>query len=309
MKMRDLLESYTEKTYGIWEESDEILSSVKEECSQFINEFLKKGLYVYRGMEGVNYDELHLIPTQSYREVHGAVFESHELRGSFENFLRKSGVSRYRKSVSTIMFEPEHFDGIQIDSWFYFIPRNGYRYHYYDVGMDGGDINVGTSLFSSMMEFGDDITSFMITFSDLKEIMYNLDPQEKENVLSVHDESTLNKILDGVNDVHTILKDVFAIDSSSISDVEKFTHILDVFLRGFKLHDDSGELLDLLHEIGSILSRISKDQHLESVLVLKNSVVVNKSPDLGSEVVFTCNDYYAIPYSSEGMNFIKELCK
>lgn len=305
MKIQQLLEYYTEMSIEEWQSPD-VVERVKQDCSKFINEFLKNGTPIYRGLDDIHSNELHLIPTLSYREVHGMSFYNREVRESFENFLEDMGVSRYKHSVSTIGFDPDEYDGIDVGAWYLFLPKGGYSYHYYSGIAINGDINVDNTEFENLSSLGSYVEVIVSSFEMVEYKVANTTTDLSE-IFVPHDLSLVKKMLNDLKKCVDFFEDIFNITANDIGFIESFVKKMDLFLRHTDYENDDINILDIIHDIISEMSKA-----LERIYVIddiKDSIVVNELPVEDSEIVFTCKEYYAIPYNDDGEQFIKELIK
>ena len=308
MKIKQLFEHYAEVSLDEWF-TDEIINIVKEECAPFINEFLKNNTFVYRGLDNIQYDYLHLVETLPYREVHGTAFSNNDMRESFEKYLKEKGVSRYKNSVSTITFSPDEYEGISIDSWFYFIPRETYKYHYYK-DIENGDINIDNRAFENLRKIGFALGGIELEYQDLSDLIEDHSKDELETIFDPHEFNTIQKMMHDTNEAMSLLSDLFMISNKQYEFIENYAKKLDLFLRHTDLdNEESDGILESLHVIGSKIKLLVYEDMMEDINLIKDLVVVNQIPEENSEVVFTCKDYYVIPYSKQGMEFIKELIK
>jgi len=296
MKIIHLLE-YAEYT-DIEPLSDENIVAIQRDCSQFINEFLNNDMVVYRGLDNLEPELVHLIPTQKQREVHGTTFNSDFIRASLEKYLSQHDVSRYSHSVSTITFNPMDFEGVGVDNWFLFLPVNGYRYHYY-TDVDSGDINVADTMhYKKVAQFGFTMEVMLDTWEHVKQ---NIDRMDDGDVLEIFKPYSVDAITRFYNKLSSVIEDIkdpFNIESIELKHrVESVVQIADLFMRNVAMDNDVDHILDDLHSVVSHLSKISQTNVFDSVEHIKGSIITNTLPPKGNkyEIVFTCEKYYAFP--------------
>lgn len=300
MKVTHLLE-YTEDS-EIDPLSDDHIAEIKNNCSQFINEFMQNGIMLYRGLDNIDAEHSHLIPTQAQRTVHGSTFDFALVRHSFEKFLSKYNVSRYSNSVSAISFDPLWFKGIGVHAWFIFIPVNGYSYHYF-TNVDSGDINVtSTDDFSTLSLYGVMLESILGIWSSLRENVKHMSDENITSVFSPYKKATIDKFFDRLQYIITQMKDPFNNDTDSIieekkQNLESFVRSSDLFLRNIDMNNDDKNILEDTHSIISQMYKVDEMKAFDAIQNIIDSLKINELPpkDNKYELVFTCEKYYAFP--------------
>jgi hypothetical protein len=300
MKVTHLLE-YTEDS-EIDPLSDDHIAEIKNNCSQFINEFMQNGIMLYRGLDDIDAEHSHLIPTQAQRTVHGSTFDSALVRHSFENFLSRYNVSRYSNSVSAISFDPIWFKGVGVHAWFIFIPVNGYGYHYF-TNVDSGDINVtSTNDFSTLSSYGVILESILGIWSSLRENVKHMSDENITSVFSPYKKPAIDRFFERMEYIITRMKDPFnndihgGIEEQKLS-LESFVRSSDLFLRNIDMVNDINHILEDTHAIISHMYKIDNIKAFDAIQNIIDSIKINELPpkDNKYELVFTCQKYYAFP--------------
>ena len=312
MKIKHLLEYAEASTEDFLK--PEIVEVVKKESSKFINEFLKKGIFIYRGNDDLPYDELHVIPTMSYREAHGNIFYNDLFQTSLERYLKDHNIpSRYQYAVSTIAFDPSEFKGVGVDDWYYFIPKGPYRYHYYS-NVSNGDINVDNEAFNRLAEVSyeiDRIYDYAIGLVYQKEYVFN----NVDNIFHERGEDFVSKLFTLIDKIRDILshpmemvkKDIILLDRI----VDEADGLLDVHPSENAGSMERGVYQDVFDLFSRLRHTLETDDLYTPIETFRQSIVADEITDSikGSEIVFQCKEYFIVPMSDDGEEFIRRLLK
>jgi len=310
MKIKHLLEYADASTEDFL--SEEVIESVKKNSSKFINEFLKKGLFIYRGNDDLPYDEMHVIPTMSYREAHGNIFYNDLFQTSLERYLKDHNIpSRYQYAVSTIAFDPSDFDGVGVDDWYYFIPKGNYRYHYYS-NVTNGDINVNNESLNRLAKVSyeiDRVYDYAIGLEYQKEYIFN----NVDKIFHERGEEFVSKLFTLIDKIRDILshpmemvqKDIILLDRI----VAEADDLLDVHPSEEADSMAQGTYRDVFDLFSRLRHTLETDDLFTPIDTFRKSIVVDEITDSikRSEIVFQCKEYYIVPMSDDGEEFIRRL--
>ena len=310
MKIRHLFE-YADATIEDFL-SDEFVEEVKNNSTKFINEFLKNDIIVYRGNDHLISDEAHVIPTMPYREVHGNIFANDLFQTSLEKYLEDHNIpSRYQHAVSTIAFHPEGFDGVGVETWYYFIPKGNYRYHYYST-VKNGDINVDNPMFQDLAHVSysmNQIYRMIIGLENDKTYIFN----NVDKIFKDRDEKFVSHLFTMIENIGSIFRHPMEITDK---DVQLLNRIVDEADDELQVEFGEGDSIDIhifkeTFDIFSDLKELVDEDFHWTIEGFKESIVVDEITDSikGSELVFQCEEYYAIPMNDEGKEFLGRIIR
>lgn len=309
-----LLENYESKEFPEWH-TDEMVERVRSDCSKFISEFVERGHYVYRGLDDLSEHKAYLIPTRDCRLAHGQLFKNSQLALSFDKYLEQNNIgSRYRYSVSTTSTDPEEYHGVIVDSWYYFIPRGNYQYHYHK-GVQS-DLNMSTegSEIGQMRVVNNAISKIISAYEQLEDgEIFNID--DSSPMLLVYDEDVLKSIFRDLGELYSILPNLFQDKNYNKVDkmIGKLFEPVDTLAKAFYRSKDpdmqyAARYFTMMSKSMSVL----KDAGVSmTVFYFLKTVVGNEQNEHMSdnEIVFTCKSYYVIPHDEDGKAFMRRLAE
>jgi hypothetical protein len=293
----------------------EVVNEVKKTSSKFINEFLKNNIFIYRGNDDdLPHDELHVVPTMSYRRAHGNIFFNTYFKSSLEQYLSDHDIpSRYKHAVSTIAFDPSEFDGVEVGVWYYFIPKGPYRYHYYS-NVTNGDINVNNPDFQRLAKVSWELSRIYYEAEALtqyrRHVYNNID-----KIFDDRDEKFVDHLYKIIDKLIDVIKHPMEIQKNDIMLLDRIAEEADEVLN---VHpsEESDELGRQIYkgffDTFSRLWRILETHDVYGTIEkFRNSFVVDEITDSikKSEIVFQCEEYYIVPMNDDGEEFLRRLIK
>jgi len=310
MKIKNLLEYTNLSTVDFL--NDETINDVKNHSTKFINEFLKKGITVYRGSDDISPYELHVVPTKAHREAHGSIFYSNLLQTSLERYLKDHDIpSRYHHAVSTIAFNPSDFHGVDVEHWYYFIPKDDYRYHYYK-NVYGGDINTEGSYSVHLSEIANDISRINRYIKELqfeRDFIFN----NVGDIFKDQDKEFVSKFFTLLDKVSDIVSHPFEISKEDIIFLDRIVNEADTLLDVQPSESIDSHTMtiynDALTAFSILKSVLETDDIFTPIDAFRKSIVVDEITKeiKNSEIVFQCKEYYLIPMTELGDEFLRRL--
>lgn len=292
----------------------EVINEVKKTSSKFINEFLKNNIFIYRGNDDLPDDELHVIPTMSFREAHGNIFFNDYFQSSLEQYLSDHDIpSRYKNAVSTIAFDPSEFNGVGVDTWYYFIPKGPYRYHYYS-NVTNGDINVNNPDFQRLAEVSYELNRIYDEAYDLtqyrRHVYKNID-----KIFDDRDEKFVDHLYKIIDKLIEIIKHPMEIQNNDIMLLDRIAEEADEVLDVHPSEESDALGRQIYKGFFDTFSRLrhmlETDDVYGTIEKFRNSFVVDEITDSikKSEIVFQCEEYYIVPMNDDGEEFLRRLIR
>ena len=332
-----LLES--ESKFDIENDRDETIQYLKRNCSQAINEFYKKNIPLFRGMDFLIKGQVYsLKPREERPSTEGILLSSPRIFRDFDTVLRKHGhASRKFNTVFTTTSDIDSYTGIPVskDRFFCFIPFDGYKYSYHrkakhDLNMIIDDYDSLSSIKRLNLDFHNliemDVYSVRPYYRSLmnnnelkkdKDFKYFYDVIEvAEDFRKFHD--SFNSLLD--NEDVNIIKSLerFKKIEKPINNLNKRVEILANDDRAREKFPESMwgvESVDILSIVNrqidkfiQFLSRI--DDMIDAVNEFMGDVVTNKiSPQIKDNEVWFNTKNYVLIHPEDLNEIIKELIK
>lgn len=328
-----------ESKFDIENDRDEIIQYLKRNCSQAINEFYKKNISLFRGMDFLIKGQVYsLKPREERPSTEGMLLSSPRIFRDFDTVLREHGhASRKFNAVFTTTSDIDSYSGIPVskDSFFCFIPFDGYKYSYHRKAKH--DLNTVVDDFDSLSY----IKKLNLDYHYLTEMdVYSVRPfyrslmnnkeLEKDNdykyfydVIEVAEDfrkfyESFNRLLDNEN--VNIIKSLerFKKIEKPINNLKKRVEILandDKAREKFPESMPGVEPIDILsilnNQIDKFIQFLSRiDDTIDGVNEFMGDVVTNKiSPQIKDNEVWFNTKNYILIHPEDLNEIIKELIK